>query len=195
MSNLPVNQALLLALLSVIWFNPEIVSNWALVSVLALVGGFLLAQLFIIAIEYVLICYGANRQGVAFLSIILGLLGIAIGYFAWIEASYSMFNISWIIVYTSFGVFTAAHKRQLGTVLRDMFLYIEYLFIALFSAALFQTYISQSSLASYELQYSGVAGETLWFIAMVVLVCDIAYKTYLELARSTKQIVGKMTKK
>ena len=195
MSNLPINQTLLLALLSIIWFNPEIINQWALFSVLALVGGFLLAQGFIMAIEYVLIRYGANRQGVAFLSVILGLLGLAIAYYAWQHGNYSMLNIAWIIVYTSFGVFTAAHKRRLGGVLRDMFLYIEYLFIALFAAALFHSYISQSPLSEYGLKYSGIAGETLWFVAMVVLVCDILYKTFLEIQKTIHKTVTVIRKK
>jgi|GEM_PF-3902233 len=191
----PLNQIFVAVLLSLIWFTPSIVNEWTLQVILSLVGSFLLAQLFILVIEWLLIRYGVNRGGISFLSSVLAVVGLAMMYFAWQESNYSMLNIAWIVMYTALGVLHAVYSRSLRGLQSNIILYLEYIFVSLFAAALFNKYIDTSPLSQYALEYNGVGGETVWFIALAVLACEIAYKTYLALYKEARKTVRKITVK
>ncbi len=189
MKQYPINQVFLLLLLVIVWYSPQIVSSWGLQIALALVGGFLLAQLFIMAIQWVLLRYGVNRMGIVVLSSALALCGISMMYYAWRESNYSMLNISWMFVYTSVGVIQAVRTRNLNYLRYNIILYFEYLFIAFFAAAVFSQYINESTIALLDLEYSGIQAETVWFVAMVILLCQIVHSTLLILSVQYKKII------
>ena len=166
----------MLALMGTVWLQPQLLSIAGIGIAIAWVYGVLFARLARTCLQYAILHWGVNRYGVMVLGVCALIGGIVLVYYGWRESVYLWMGIGWVMVYAGYDVAQAAYKKRLGHVVWELMTTLQYLLVALMALALFRTYISGSPVGQLEIEYQGLAGESLLFIAMIMTGCEIVHQ-------------------
>lgn len=170
--------------LLVIWFFPHLLSSSGIILLITVAYGMLVTRVLKITAQYAVLHWGVNRQGVMFLALLLLLCGVAILYYAWRESTWVYATVGWIASFAGFDITWSAYRKQLGRLGQTMLLSLEYVVVALFALALFGGYLPNSPVGQMNIEYRGLRGESLLFIAIVMLAAEVVHIAVVSLRRS-----------
>ncbi|MFW0871217.1 MAG: hypothetical protein ACKKL4_02060 [Patescibacteria group bacterium] len=161
--------------LTLLWIFPTVVSPVMISILLTWVYGILAARILRMILQGAIMRWGMNRGGVIMLGFVMTIIGAAIIYFGYQESLWFYTAIGWIIGFAGFDSALAAYRGRIKLFYIEMINDAQYLLVSLFALALFGGNIVQSQIASLGLEYQGVPGESLIFLALAMAWAEIAH--------------------
>lgn len=168
------NTALVLFLL-LVWYYPVLLSQTGIALLIAWAYGIIMARIVRTALQYAVLNWGVNRWGIIGFGLAMMLVGGSLMYLSWMYQAYVYIGVGWVLLYTGYDSTFSAYKKKIGNVVYEMVINIEYLVVALLALALFGGYLPASPIGLMNIEYHTLRGESLLFVAIVMLACRSAH--------------------
>lgn len=170
------NTTLVIAItLTLVWIFPTTISQSMIGILLTWVYGILTARILRMILQWSIMRWGVSKSGVIVLGLAMTIFGGAIAYFGWQEALWFYVAAGWVIAFAGFDSAFAAYRGRMTLFYVEMINDFQYLLVALFAMAIFGGYIANSGVGALGLEYQGVPGETLIFLAMAMAWSEITH--------------------
>ena len=161
--------------LTILWLNPTIISVPAIGILLTWVYGVISARILRMILQWTIMRWGVSRSGVIALGLAMTVGGAAIAYFGWQESMWFYVAVGWVVAFAGFDSAFAAYRGRMTLFYVEMINDFQYLLVALFGLAVFGGYIESSQMGQLGLEYQGVPGESMIFLALVMAWSEIAH--------------------